>query len=537
MWLIVPCLLIIIFSLGKNLNPFSNQMFEFHDETQAARVQQFTLSLKNFKFPPRLAPDFSYKMGYPVFNFYAPFSYWLTSGINLIGFDVVNSLKLSFLLSLILGFIFAYLLFKQFFDDFPSIFGAGLYATSLYFAIEILIRGNLGETWFLTLLPLSLYLIYKNSIKPNLKIFLLSVFVLSSIYTVHNLLSVLYIPISLIFALLLKNKKINFISIALGLLLSSYFLLPMIIESPLTYAKQFATLTNYQDHFLCPIQLWQSLWGYGGSITGCNDGMSFMLGKPQIIFAFFGIIFFIINLLKKKQKFLILNSYFLILLTSALFLTTYLSKPIWDLFSPILSIVQFPWRFISFSLIGLAFFGAYFFQKINVPKKNWIIVASLLAVVLFNSRYFYKTSMAKSDYEYKYLSKEYIEKQSAYKIAEYLPRTSNFESWKSMKVSDTDYLLTINTPFEKEIITQPGLLKLNIHYFPFWRIMINNQSYQPTDFDSLGRPIISLTRRSIINISYQQTVVEKISNLISLLTIIFLGILISNKFIWKKITK
>ena len=85
----VIVLLLIIFFLGRNLNPFSSTMFTFHDSTQPARVQQFVLNLKTLKIPPRIAPDFSFKLGFPVFNFYAHFSYWLTVLINLTGFGIV----------------------------------------------------------------------------------------------------------------------------------------------------------------------------------------------------------------------------------------------------------------------------------------------------------------------------------------------------------------------------------------------------------------------------------------------------------------
>jgi len=544
-WVFIICLILLTFSFGKSLNPFSKSMLEFHDETQVARVQQFTLNLVNLKIPPRLAPDFSYKMGYPVFNFYAPFSYWITSGINLLGFDIVNSLKLSFLLSIVLAFVFSYLFLRCFFDYFSSLFGAASYASCLYFAIEVFVRGNLGETWFLTLFPLTLYLLYKNSIKPNPKAFFFSVITLSAIYTTHNLLSILFLPVSILFVLILKNKKVNLISIMIGLLLSSYFLVPMIIESPLTYAKQFATLTNFKDHFLCPSQLWQSLWGFGGSIPGCNDGMSFMLGKLQIIFFLIGLSFFVFNSTKKhKEKYFPILLFLAILTIFSLFLTVYQSRFLWDFFAPLDSIIQFPWRFISFSLLGLACFGAYFFNKIHIPGKNTIALICLITIILFNSKYFYRNSMAKNDYKYKYLSQEYIEKQAAYKIAEYLPKTANFLAWKNgvdfnyllpIQTSELDYQLIKNNPFEKEINVRPGVVKINIHYFPFWNISINGKTYQPNKFDLLGRPIININQPSIINISYRQTLVEMIGDLISLFAIVLTIVIINNKSTWKKI--
>jgi hypothetical protein len=70
---LILSLAFVIFFLGnKALNPLNGKMFNYHDDTQAARIQQFVLNLKSLKIPPRIAPTFSNRLGFPVFNFYAP---------------------------------------------------------------------------------------------------------------------------------------------------------------------------------------------------------------------------------------------------------------------------------------------------------------------------------------------------------------------------------------------------------------------------------------------------------------------------------
>jgi hypothetical protein len=438
-------LIILIFSLGRNLNPSNKQMFESHDITQAARVQQFTLNLKSGHIPPRVAPDFNNSQGYPVFNFYAPTAYWISSLINLAGFDVVNSLKLSFLLAIIFSFIFSYLFLRSFFDFYPSIFGAVIYSTVLYLPADIFIRGNLAEVWFIALLPLSLYFIYQNSQKPKPVNFIIGTIALSLTFTSHNLLSMVFIPVSLLFALILKNKKNNLISFALALLLSGYFLIPFLLENHLTIAREMAAKTNYQDHFLCINQLWDSPWGYGGSIKGCNDGMPFKLGKLQIIFAVLGIVIFIINVFKKKKKpYLLTTSYLLLLLILSLFMTLYPSKFIWDLFSPILSVFQFPWRFISLSLIGIAFFSSLFWNTFKLPFKPLIIIIFASVTLFINTKYYHGKTIDKSTYEKKYLSKEFIEKKAAFLIPEYFNKNSQIKvKWGQTTIEQIGNLTTV----------------------------------------------------------------------------------------------
>jgi len=93
-------LIAIFFFLGKELSPLDSRFFLVHDNTQGARIQEFALNLQKGIIPPRLAPDFSFQHGFPVFNFYAPVSYWIGAFFKLIGLSTVISLKLVFYLGL-----------------------------------------------------------------------------------------------------------------------------------------------------------------------------------------------------------------------------------------------------------------------------------------------------------------------------------------------------------------------------------------------------------------------------------------------------
>ncbi|KKP52529.1 MAG: hypothetical protein UR42_C0006G0005 [Candidatus Roizmanbacteria bacterium GW2011_GWA2_33_33] len=466
-------------------------MFTFHDSTQPARIQQFVLELRQLHIPPRIAPDFNFKLGFPVFNFYAPFSYWLTGLINLTGFDIVSSLKLSFLLALLVGFTGSYLFLKNFFDFYPSLLGGVLYITSLYFPLDIFVRGNLAELWFLALMPLTFHLAYKNSLKNNRKIFFLTTIILSFTLTSHNIYSLIFIPLVLIFILLLKNKKTNLPSLLFALFLSGYFWLPAIAEMSSTWAKEVATLTSFQNHFLCLNQLWDSPWGYGGSTQDCiSDGLSFKIGKLQIIFFTLGLLMFLYKTLVKKNKINKILLFFTIYSLFFLFLTLYQSKLIWELFSPIMSVVQFPWRFIGPSLLGISFLASYFFQNLKIPIKSFIVFFLILATIFINQKYFKGQTIKQTEFEKRYLTQSYIEKKAAYAIAEYLPKTIDYNYWRSLEK-------------KKEVPLE----------------FIAKSSIEPFDKD-------------------KQTLIEKVGNFISLSTLIFLmflNIKIINRFLKKNL--
>ena len=552
----------IIFFLGKSLNPFDNRMFVFHDETQPARIQQFTLNIKNLKIPPRIAPDFSFKLGYPVFNFYAQTPYWITSAINIAGFDEVNSLKLSYILALIIAFLSAYLLLRCFFSFYSSVAGGVIYVSSLYFAIDILIRGNLAETWFLTIFPLALFFIYRNSKKKNNKIFVANTIILGLLFTTHNLLSFLSLPIIFVYILLLSGKKRNILSLITSILLNAYFFIPLFSEMYLTYSSQVARIVKYKDHFLCPLQLWQSKeWGFGGSIPGCNDTMPFKLGKPQIVLFIFGIVFFIYQIIRKiinkknngiNNEKIRLGIFFILLTFGSLFLTTFYSKFLWDIFLPFSSIIQFPWRFIAFSLIGVTFIITLFLDSLSFKAnyQNILILLVAFAVLYTNSKYFIRQPGERAKFEHQYLSNKYIQEKAAYRVAEYLPKTADYTFWRSIDpeknkkyIKNFNYILPLehkeinkliinnNSKFKKSFfIDSKQEIKLNIHYFPYWKIYIDNVIYEPSLFDKLGRPIILLKKPSNIEVIYRQTLIEKIGNIISIITFISLLLILNRKY-------
>lgn len=532
----------VFFFFGRELNPLDPHLFSFHDNTQAARLQEFALNLKNGIIPPRLAPNFSFQHGFPVFNFYAPFTYWVGWLFQVVGLTSALSLKTVLFLGLFVSFIGFFLFASLFFGFWGGLLGASIYSSSLWMAVEIFVRGNIGEIWFMALFPLSLYLLKKNDSNKNGFFFAITCICLSFLFTVHNVLSLVSVIFIVFFSLLLTHKKKALLSIVIGLLLASYFLVPALLENKLTYATEIASKTKYSDHFLCAWQLWKAdRWSYGGSGTGCvNDDMSFQIGKVQLLLAVIGLGIFIHSLWKKGNN----NIPFFILgwTVFSAFLTLELSMPIWDLFSPVMSIFQFPWRFLPFVVFGTGFFASYIVHIFANKKMQILIVIVLSMGVLFISSKFFSKPWKYTTDEYRsmFLTEKYIGQKAAYEIPEYFPRTGDYKTWRMYDRSEIGFYTNtlsykINTPFYKEITVDQEQITLPIHYFPFWEISINGKKTIPRYFDTLGRPIFSgLALPSIVEVRYNETPIEKTSNIITVITFITLITIITNKKIWKK---
>ncbi len=539
-------LIAVFFFLGRELNPLDTHLFSFHDNTQGARMQEFALNLKNGIIPPRLAPNFSFQHGFPVFNFYAPFTYWVGGVLQLVGLTSALSLKIVLFLGLLVSFIGFFLFASLFFGFWGGLLGASVYSSSLWMAVEIFVRGNVGEIWFMALFPLALYLLKKSDIEKKSSFFFISTIVLSFLFTVHNVLSLVSVVCVILFALVLQNKKKAFLSIGLGLLLASYFLVPALLESKLTYANEIASRTKYSDHFLCMWQLWRAEnWSFGGSGTGClNDDMSFQIGKIHLLLASFGVGIFLAQFMKEKKKrgfYLPLGVLCLMLFFT--FLTIYPSQPFWDLFAPIMSVFQFPWRFLPFVVFGTAYFASYVVRLLKNERINGLLAIVLLLAVLYtSSKFFFRPwKYTFNEYASMFLSGKYIQQKAAYQIPEYFPRSGNYDAWRTYDTSEVGFYLNplkykVNGPFYKEILADQGQITIPVHYFPFWEIRINGIRKTPTKFDTLGRPILSnLPPQSTIVVRYNETLVEKVGNGITVLFFIVLIYLCVNKRIWKKL--
>lgn len=535
----------VFFFLGRELSPLDPHFFTVHDNTQAARIQEFALNLKNGIIPPRLAPNFSFQHGFPVFNFYAPFAYWVGSLFHIAGLSSVISLKMVFLLGLLGSFISFFLFGSLFFGFWGGLLGASIYSSSLWMAVEIFVRGNVGEIWFMALLPLSLYLLKRSDAEGKNWLFLLSTIILSFLFTVHNVLSLVSVIFIGIFSFGLIHKRKAFIALLLGLLLGSYFLIPAVLENKLTYATEIASKTKYADNFLCVWQLWKAnKWSYGGSGIGClNDDMSFQIGKIHLLLAALGVGLFLSFLFKNKDKKNIFIPFFILFWTVfSAFLTLYASAPIWNLFSPIMSTFQYPWRFLPFVVFGVAYFASYISRIVKNEKTNIIIAVLLSFGVLYSSSKFFSKPWKYTSDEYTalFLTEKYVQQKAAYEIPEYFPRSGDYATWRSYDTSQKGFpakplTYKINTPFYKEILLRQGQVTFPIHYFPFWEIQVNGIRVIPTSFDKLGRPLLTgLTAHSTIIVKYNETPVEKAGDGITIITFITLMIFSFNKKLWKK---
>lgn len=364
-------LLILILSFWTIKPLLMEGFFPMHDDTQVTRVFEMGKMLKSGVFPVRWVPDLGYGYGYPIFNFYAPLAYYVGGLFVVLGFDALIATKIMMIIGILLAGVFMYFLAREFFGKLGGLVSGLFYIYAPYHAVDIYVRGDVAEFWAYAFIPLAFLGFYKNNILAGSIGF-------AAVILSHNLTAMMVAPFLIIFALLncyiayKKNKLFiihnSLFMILLGLLLSAFYWIPALLEMKNTNVmSQVGGGADFRDHFACAEQLWDSMWGFGGSTQGCIDGLSFKIGKLHILSVLVSI--FILVYLKFKSKHFndiyYLSIFSITVFFISIFVMLEVSKFIWEAI-PAMAFFQYPWRFLilsSFFSSFLSGFVVYFFKK------------------------------------------------------------------------------------------------------------------------------------------------------------------------------
>jgi hypothetical protein len=521
--------------------------YSFSDEPHIANLYQMIRALKEGQFPPRWVPDMSFGFGYPLFNFYYVLPFYIGAFFNIIlGTSLVWSLKLTFLLSIPLSGFSFYFFMRKFFGQAISFSSAVLYIFTPYRALDLYVRGAVGEMWsfvFMPLVLLGLVLVLEKRSSKNIAFLGLS---LAGLILAHNLSAMIFIPVTVLFALFFlftrKSRVLHrFFSLAsggiLGIGISAYYWLPAVVE------KRFVekgTPFNLIDHFPFIKQLILPSWGHGASVWGPTDEMSFQIGLLNIaaVALAFLVFFYIKTRWHKNQKFLFYFSASLFVFV--LFLMNIRSLFIWNLF-PLFSYIQFPWRLLMLTTLFSSILAGFALEVLHKKFKFLYIpvIFSFLAVILTWNYFKPEKSLAVDDNYYlrrffvnrtiegetEALSQEYFGYSE-----DYLPltiwtreRPDMFPEAK-MEITDGELEFQEISSIQYQAKTKSDNktnLVLHSYYFPGWKAWIDGLETKIFPQDVHGDMAVELDA-GVHEVTFRltDTVVRRTANIVSLISIL-----------------
>ena len=183
--------------------------FSHHDDVQVVRLYEMDKCFKDAQIPCRWVPDLGGGYGYPLFNYYAPLPYYVGEIFYLVTGNFLIAAKLMFAFSFILSYVFMYLLGRKLWGKLGGSLSAIFYAYIPYHAVNMYVRGAMGELFAMALFPLVFYFFVRFLEKTNLKnsIWLACAIVL--LVTSHNISAMIFLPLLVVFLLFkyFKEKK------------------------------------------------------------------------------------------------------------------------------------------------------------------------------------------------------------------------------------------------------------------------------------------------------------------------------------------
>jgi hypothetical protein len=483
-----------------------------HDgEYHIIRFIEFFRMLSAGYWFPRWAPTLNSGYGIPIFSFHYPLPNYIGAFFLGIGFDAVMAFKLSLALGYISAGIFSFFWLRKLFGIKAGLVGSVVSSLVPYWFVDLFVRGSVGEVWAIAFMFAALFFCEYGLLIPFS--IAIGILILS-----HNILAMVFLPFLFGWALI-RNKRL-IIGYLFGLLLSAYFWIPAILERNNVVGLN---TVNFREHFAQLYELIIPSWGtaLSGATFG-GDKMSFQIGIVPLILLFGSLVF---GLKEKNVGYRKIYWYIFVFFVLSIYFILPYSSIFWESV-PLVSFVQYPWRFLSFIIPITAFMGAYISYHIRARIVSiGFIFLSVIVVYSYTRPVIY----APRDSVY-YLSRENFTDGTSSMGNSFSTR---WTSWKSKR---PEYLLEVingqitgdfpkNTYLEKKftVTTENGAdVHVPILYYPGWSVILDQKesaiNYQK---DGTIRFAVPQGTHDVI-VSFRETTTRKIADIVSIITLVWL---------------
>lgn len=490
---IIFILILILFLIPSVWSLLLPGFFESDDgEWMVIRFSAFYQALADGQFPVRFLGRLNFGYGYPVANFLYPGFMYLAVPFQILGIGFVNSIKLVLIFSMLGGGLFTFFWLSKLFDKKSALVGSIFYTYIPYHLFDLYKRGSVGEILSLAIASFVLWSIEdKNRIAIALGIFLLAIS--------HNSLFLLFIPLLFVYGII--RKKLNFkesvLIFGLGLLMSSFFTIPAILE--LSYTS-FSTIkiSNISEYF--------------SSID--------LIGISNISVVIGSLLLIILRKAKKSRE----TYFFIIISVVSIFLSLNISNIIWN-FIPS-SLFQFPFRMLSYSVISGAFLSAFIIN--NLKEKKITVLALLISLIFLSSLNFifpskriykedglYSTNEATTTVKDEYMPKWVKDKPTVHfdKKTEIVKGSGEISN---LVYNSKHIIFTLKSNTDSTV-------RINTIYYPGWKAEVNKVRSEIDYSNSKGVMEIDVPKgENKIKLDFEESELRIFSNLLSVVGFILL---------------
>lgn len=489
-------LIIIFLSLPSIFPLFQKGFFQSDDgEWMVIRFSAFHQAFRDGQIPVRFLERLNYGYGYPVANFLYPGFMYLAEIPKILGFGFVESIKIIFGVSIIGSIIFAYLWLSKLFDKISAFTGALVYLYSPYHLFDLYKRGSMGEVLSLAVVPFILWQLERKSL-------FWSTIGIAFLLLSHNTLSLLFLPIIIAYGLLRPPFTVYHLlfTILLGLGISSFFWIPAIYELQHTVFSK-TPISDFTQYFA-------DLQTIGVSTIAILLLFLFLFITKKI------------NVIKYKLTLLFFISGIL-----SLFFSTSLSSPLWEVLP--VSLVQFPFRFLSILLLSMSFLAACSLLVMN-KKLQFVVRFFLILFILISSWSFFVPSKFFNKGEGFYTTNEAtttIQDEYMPKWVKVKPKEHFKNKIEIIKGSASINSLSYNSKRITFLVNSQtgGKVRVNTIYYPGWKAIVNGSEAVINYSNERGLMELSVTKgKNNIVLIFEETPVRLVSDIVSILSLLII---------------
>ena len=347
---------------------------------------------------PRLFPDFGFGYGQAVLNYYAPLTYIPGAVLALLGIAPATAAKLTIVVGIFLAAVAAYGYVNYLWGPRAGLLAAVAYTYFPYHLADVYVRGAIPEQFAFIFPPLILWAYtaawrlpdvshaplpnYQKHTSPVNPWLWGSIAWAGLVYT-HNLTALMFAPIFVLYLGCLEHQRVttrarshfgqHFMALAgslcLAVALSAPLWLPFIVESRAVGLGWDAS-AGYAEH-LAPLRLaiqFAPFYHYRAIAGGESDHPISWL-TVALFFAALALCAWRLARRHEPRDWSVIAFAFVTTLASAV-MTTRPSLPVWRVLQPGIENLQYPWRFLAITAIGVALLAGSLAELLTRPKPS-----------------------------------------------------------------------------------------------------------------------------------------------------------------------
>jgi hypothetical protein len=515
---------------------------------------------------PVWGADHALGFGYPLWLIYAPLAYLVAQGFHLVGLGYAAAIKATWALCFLVGALGMYRLARRWWGTAAALVASIAFTYAPYHLVQVYVRGALAEFAALAWLPWVLLAFVELWGDPRARRAAWAAVAFGLLLLSHTVSTLTFVPL-LGGYLLLKTAQAwrrnrsgaslplraavgwSTAALFLGGVLASVFLLPMLVEREFIVQSQWVNATyDYRQHFVYPSQFFDPTWGYGYSVAGADDAMSFQLG----LLGFLGAAVGFLAALRRRDS---LDPHraealFLSLATGiALLAMTPAARGLWDIM-PLVSLVQFPWRLLAPAVATLALLagaGAAWLDRRNSARGSPGAYVYLFALAILTGSFAFtrpelmpiqprdESPLAVLDFELEFpdmrgmtrWSERPPENEDSPLIAQYesgqpLQRAA-IAAGEGAIIEQRASALSV---YARVRADSDVTLRFYTYFFPGWRATVDGQVARMAPEPPNGLITLQLPPgEHEVALRFGATPLRRAAQLISLLALIFIGLL------------